>query len=107
MTFAPRCSPDGNQVVMSLARNGVTDIYRMDLRTRQVTQLTNSPSIDTSPSFSPDGTQITFHSDSRGTHTHDVMAANGSGVYRIRYGPARYRTTGWWHGARRTAGGAR
>src|SRR3546814_3957527 len=77
MTFAPRFSPDGNQVVMSLARNGVTDIYRMDLRTRQVTQLTNSPSIDTSPSYSPDGTQITFNSDRGGTQQPYVMAANG------------------------------
>src|SRR3546814_16314891 len=89
MTFAPRFSPDGNQVVMSLARNGVTDIYRMDLRTRQVTQLTNSPSIDTSPSYSPDGTQITFNSDRGGPQQIYVMAANGGGVKRSSFGQGR------------------
>ena len=34
MTFAPRFSPDGNRVVMSMAQNGNTDIYALDLRTR-------------------------------------------------------------------------
>jgi hypothetical protein len=36
MTFAPRFSPDGNKVIMSLARQGNTEIYTMDLRTRKV-----------------------------------------------------------------------
>ena len=31
MTFAPRFSPDGNQVIMSLALNGNSDIFTMDL----------------------------------------------------------------------------
>ncbi|MEP4190825.1 MAG: Tol-Pal system protein TolB, partial [Sneathiella sp.] len=31
MTFAPRFSPSGNQVVMSMAENGNSDIYLMDL----------------------------------------------------------------------------
>ena len=47
MTFAPQFSPDGNKVIMSLSRNGVTDIYTMDLRTRAVSRLTNSPSVNT------------------------------------------------------------
>ena len=36
MTFAPRFSPDGNQVVMSMASDGNSEIYSMDLRTRRV-----------------------------------------------------------------------
>ena len=36
MTFAPRFSPDGNKVIMSLAENGNSDIHSMDLRTRQI-----------------------------------------------------------------------
>src|SRR3546814_14252973 len=67
----------------------------MDLRTRQVTQLTNSPSIDTSPSYSPDGTQITFNSDRGGTQQLYVMAANGGGVKRISFGQGRYATPVW------------
>ncbi len=40
MTFAPRFSPDGNKVIMSLAVGGASDIYTLDLRTRQAVQVT-------------------------------------------------------------------
>ena len=36
MTFAPRFSPDGQKIVMSLERNGNSNIYTMDLRTREL-----------------------------------------------------------------------
>ena len=39
MTFAPRFSPDGNTVIMSLATGGNSEIYTQDLRTRVVKQL--------------------------------------------------------------------
>ena len=43
MTFAPRFSPDGQQVIMSLLRDdGNSNIYAMDLRSRTTTRLTNS-----------------------------------------------------------------
>ena len=32
MTFSPRYSPDGKKLVMSLARNGNTDIYEINLK---------------------------------------------------------------------------
>ncbi len=67
MTFAPRFSPDGNRVLLSMAQDGNTEIYSMDLRTRKTERLTNSPAIDTSPSFAPDGKQIVFNSDRGGT----------------------------------------
>ena len=35
MTFAPRFSPDGHRVAMSLAKDGNTEIYSMDLRYTQ------------------------------------------------------------------------
>ncbi len=55
MTFAPRFSPDGGTVVFSLSQDGNTDLYSMQLSSGQTTQLTNAPSIETAPSFSPDG----------------------------------------------------
>ena len=55
MTFAPRFSPSGDKIIMSLAERGVTDIHVMNLNSQEVTRLTNSTSIDTSPSFSPNG----------------------------------------------------
>ena len=36
MTFAPRFSPDGKKIIMSFAKDGNSDIYTMDLKTRIV-----------------------------------------------------------------------
>ena len=67
MTFAPRFSPDGQRVVMSLGTpDGSSSIYEMDLRTRQSRRLTQSNGIDTGPSYSPDGRQVVFESDREG-----------------------------------------
>jgi TolB protein len=35
MTFAPRFSPEGNRIVFSRTENGASNIYALDLRTRQ------------------------------------------------------------------------
>ena len=51
---------------MSFAKNGNSDIYTMDLDTRVVERITDHSSIDTSPSFSPDGKFIAFNSDRSG-----------------------------------------
>ena len=40
MTFSPRYSPDGKKIVMSLAKNGNTDIYEMNLKTLKIKRLT-------------------------------------------------------------------
>jgi TolB protein len=67
----------------------------MDLRSRSQTRLTTDPSIDTSPSFSPNGQQIAFNSDRGGTPQIYVMGANGGGAHRISYGAGRYMTPVW------------
>ena len=54
---------------MSLARDGNSDIYVMDIKSRVVERLTDSPAIDTSPSYSPDGKKITFKSFSSKSNT--------------------------------------
>ena len=95
MSFAPRFSPDGTRVAMSLSQNGNTDIYEMDVRGRGLRQLTNTPGIDTSPSYSNDGTQIAFNSDRGGTQQLYVMSAGGGGERRISFGEGRYATPVW------------
>ncbi|RUW20560.1 Tol-Pal system beta propeller repeat protein TolB, partial [Mesorhizobium sp. M4B.F.Ca.ET.013.02.1.1] len=78
MTFAPRFSPDGQKVIMSLLRDdGNSNIFAMDLRSRSTTRLTNSTAIDTSPSYSPDGSQVVFTSDRGGRAQIYVMGAEG------------------------------
>ena len=95
MTFAPRFSPDGNKVIMSMAQDGNSEIYSMDLRTSRLSRLTKHPSIDTSPSYAPDGRRIVFTSDRGGAPQIYVMNANGRGVKRISFGKGNYRTPVW------------
>ncbi len=95
MSFAPRFSPDGNRVVMAVARDGNSDIYMMDLRTRSLSRLTTGPGIDISPSFSPDGSQIVFESDRSGRQQLYVMSANGGSATRLTFGDGSYATPSW------------
>ncbi len=97
MSFAPRFSPDGQRVIMSLESEDGRDanIYVMDLRTKQTHQITNVPSINTAPSYSPDGSRITFESDRGGTQQIYVMNADGSNQQRVSFGNGRYSTPVW------------
>ncbi len=96
MSFAPRFSSDGNSIIMSIAKNGTTFIYKMDLRNRNLVKLTSgSGTIDTSPSYSPDGSQIVFNSDRGGSQQLYVMNADGSNVHRISFGDGKYGTPVW------------
>ncbi|MDS1136467.1 Tol-Pal system beta propeller repeat protein TolB [Nitratireductor indicus] len=96
MTFAPRFSPNGQKVIMSLLRDdGNSNIFAMDLRSRNTTRLTTSNAIDTSPSYSPDGSQIVFTSDRGGRTQIYVMGADGSNPQRISFGDGTYSTPVW------------
>jgi TolB protein len=95
MTFAPRFSPDGNKVIMSMAKDGNTEIYTMDLRTRAVQRLTKHSAIDTSPHYSPDGKRVVFNSDRSGSQQLYVMNATGGRAKRISFGRGRYATPVW------------
>ena len=67
----------------------------MSLRSGQARRLTSAPSIETAPSFSPDGTQIVFESDRSGSQQLYVMNVNGEGIKRIGFGDGRYGTPVW------------
>jgi TolB protein len=60
-----------------------------------VTRLTTDPGIDDAPSYSPDGTQITFESDRGGSQQVYVMNADGSNQHRISFGPGKNGTPVW------------
>jgi TolB protein len=80
---------------MSIASGGSTQIYKMELRNRKLIKLTSGNSIDTSPSFSPDGSKIVFNSDRGGSQQLYVMNADGSNPQRISFGDGRYGTPVW------------
>ncbi len=97
MTFAPRFSPDGNQIVMSYTdpEIGNSEIYILDLKTRISKRVTNNSSIDVSASFSPDGKKIVFNSDRSGRRHLYVSDNNGKNIKRISREAGSYYTPVW------------
>jgi dipeptidyl aminopeptidase/acylaminoacyl peptidase len=52
-------SPDGNRMAFG-SHEGCGEIYLFDLRTKEISNLTNSPADEHSPSWSPDGEWIVY-----------------------------------------------
>jgi TolB protein len=95
MTFAPRFSPDGQRIILSLENEGNSNLYSMDLRSRRTLQLTNDKAIDTAPCYSPDGRHIAFETDRDGSRQIYVMDAGGANAHRISQGQGSYSTPVW------------
>ncbi|TRO87354.1 Tol-Pal system protein TolB [Glycocaulis profundi] len=94
-SLSARFHPNGRDLVLAAERRGRHDIYRIDLRTRQLRQLTNTPSDDTEPSFSPDGSQVVFASNRGGQPQLYTMNADGSNPQRVSFGQGRYNSPVW------------
>lgn len=60
--FSPSISPDGQWIAYS----SLGDIWLMRADASEQQKLTTHPALDQAPSWSPDGTQIAFHSDRSG-----------------------------------------
>jgi TolB protein len=80
---------------MSLTDRGNTDIYTVDLKNGRKTRLTSGISIDTAPSYSPDGKQIVFESDRGGRQQIYLMSVLGGEATRISFGKGSYGTPVW------------
>jgi len=57
---SPTFSADGRSVVFSALQGGITDLFRVDLLTHELTNLTNDAVADYAPTSSPDGRTIVY-----------------------------------------------
>ncbi len=76
----PSFAADGSSVLFESNRDGDFDIYRLDIETMSVVQLTDEHGIDTEAKESPDGTRIAFSSVRDGDFELYVMGADGGNV---------------------------
>lgn len=86
--FHPSWRPDGDAIVFGRTDAGNRDIFRMDDRGGDVTQLTTDPNSDMQPCYSADGSKIAFVSNRFGTNDIFIMDADGSNQTQITSSPA-------------------
>ena len=58
--ITPAVSPDGTKIAFASNRKGFWDLYLLDLASAETTQLTDTPSYEGSPTWSPDGTFLAY-----------------------------------------------
>lgn len=78
-------SPDAEQIVAAVERDGVTNLYLLTRDGAEIRQLTDTSGINVSPAISPDGATLAFTSDRSGTPQVYVMSLAGGAPKRITY----------------------
>jgi len=76
---APRLSPDGNRIALTVGNNQDADIWIFDVIRKIPTRLTFDKGLDQFPIWSPDGKQIIFASNREGPWSLYRKASDGTG----------------------------
>jgi TolB protein len=78
--------PGGRVLALTMSYEGNSEIYKLDPSNGRVeARLTSNPAIDSSPCFSPDGSQIAFVSNRQGSPQIFLMSASGGGAKRLTF----------------------
>ena len=78
-------SQDRQKIILAHSKNGNSDLYEVDLRSKRLTRLTRHPRIDTAPALSPDGDYLLFVSDRGGSEQVYLLYLPTQEVYRMTY----------------------
>ncbi len=65
---SPDISPDGQTIAFSALKNGINDIYTVNLATREITNLTSDDFADFAPTYSRDGKYLIYVARISGNH---------------------------------------
>ena len=71
---------DGKKIVFVSNEVGHSEIYVMDLETKEIEKLTNSTGFSAMPSWSFDGTRIAYHSSEEGSGRSQIFVMNADGT---------------------------
>jgi TolB protein len=72
-------SPDGRALALTLSRDGMRELYKLDTTSGRLSRLTQEWTTDASPTWSPDGRRIAFVSTRRGPTELFAISADGTG----------------------------
>jgi len=87
------------RIAFASNRDGNSEIYVMNVDGSDLTRLTNNPTNDGYPAWSPDGERIAFISDRDGNREIYLMNADGSGQTNLTNNPAHDRSPAWQPGS--------
>jgi TolB protein len=89
--------PGDQNLLLTLSRGGIADIYKMSEDGNSLTQLTKGPAgaMNVEPALSPDGKEIAFSSDRSGRPMIYVMNVDGSNPRRMTFA-GKYNATPAW-----------
>ena len=84
-SYLPVFSPDGKRIAFAATAEGAAsqDIYVINMDGTNLRRITTHPDIDTTPTWSPSGTQIAFTSNRTGRPQIYIMNADGGGTQRL------------------------
>ena len=81
-------SPDDSSIYLTVSKDGVPDIYKMNADGKDFKRITNGPSraMNVEPDVSNSGKKIVFSSDRSGKPMIYTMNTSGSGIKRLTFG---------------------
>src|ERR687888_148195 len=82
----PAWSPDGSKILFMSTRDGMPQIYVMNVDGSGQRNLLKSADVDAEPSWSPDGTKIVF--DRLGRNGIEIVVADADGTHEVTVGVA-------------------
>jgi Tol biopolymer transport system component len=83
------------RLAFSSNRDGNFEIYVLDMKSGQINRLTNDPSADRAPRWSPDSRQLVFVSGRSGNDDLYLLSNNSEAAVRLTTNPASDRSPSW------------